>query len=1290
MNSLIIESSRQQTEGIVAGGLDTGSTNAVWTTHLKQAVQLNVGDRVSVPNASINAVGNQANTIEITGMKDNSTGTVDNAVTMKIQSFKSLDGQNYDLAPIPRKATEEGTPPVLTVPGVANYINSAVSHQHVGAKATRMNWKNRVTDVNFPNDASFTDLTGFTLLDEMEFYDSSVSITLDPGYLTPITICNAFNQQLQKTIDLRKIKTTEELVNTPLGTIISNYLETPTFTAVPAVPMTQIVRGNINVNGYEYSGYLNQPDQTSINTVNSKGVEQPFDNTLDYQVGAGENNTGGVYSSKFANSGIWSRGATGVGSSKKFLQGGVRNGVYSNSDFLNNLIPTGYVEGEYKYLNDPFVVNPEFIIAGRNLYNYINENPLFVDGSADGWLSLETQVGDGGVSAPNALEPSLVSNQYLLTNMLWDNFAVDTSLKTFMKSWLDSQFKTFLPEDQHFASECMIDEERREPNRKFFHVSQGADGTRYAGGWVGPDYNRNDSGLLVPAYITQQVTDFLYSAKDDAPIVYSVVNETSKGSGSVVNNTPAYGVFYSLVASNGKRYVAVKIPPNFPVANQFAKDGDFGTIYIGKNFGFAPQFVAPGNTTIVLNNGHPYQVDVAGDKVEAGIGSSALLNPFSKWLADGVVGAQARPKLALEVMQEPAKYIGKYIDLCMIGAINPTLQFDSDNGKFFWSDLHTPTMIRNGFGAGDTNKGETNQSGTIPNLNTGSEDTQRDLHDIPRPYGSFGNNQINNLAGTAIWTTHMVNNENNMGLNLDCFDAFSFDTVPGYLYDSQSGIFISDWGFIKSKFQGSIYFKLGFSYENLNNESQLHGRNVKAHTKRKATSGLVSNPPTTGCDIEGKTGLQLSTGRFNIPIYSLCLPRMCSSAIYGAIPTGEYNSTFQMGHPNLTATSTQLIGYNLPVKSETSFFTICSTLGEGSITYLGGRGGGMMLPVISVISKYYSGSDYFFGTDPNMSFTITKPTIISSIQTEIRTASGTLANNINGRSSVIYKIDRVAPPPVQVPAESGGETTQRETAPSDNSHVENTLQDLVKFSKKEMKDNIKMDERVDQEIAEQAHENRIIARGQEIEKEIMERRPREFTQEALENAPNIFASLENFQADAQLRADLRRGGGRPLEPRLTEREQEELPESEEALRALENQGEEPLVREKDEDLNKGGGAGGGAGGGGGGGAVGGGRLGSGPTEEEKRVMKQIKAEKLRIRLRGDYFKKLQREGKEPTEGDIRQFKSMEQEVARLEGGGASRTQKGNIGDPERYSEPTDIHGRGLKPNPQRRPEPEPE
>ena len=64
-----------------------------------------------------------------------------------------------------------------------------------------------------------------------------------------------------------------------------------------------------------------------------------------------------------------------------------------------------------------------------------------------------------------------------------------------------------------------------------------------------------------------------------------------------------------------------------------------------------------------------------------------------------------------------------------------------------------------------------------------------------------------------------------------------------------------------------------------------------------------------------------------------------------------------------------------------------------------------MLPVISVLSKNYTGTDFIFSEDDGEVFTVTKPTTITNITTGIYMPNGKLAR-ADPRSAVIYKIQK--------------------------------------------------------------------------------------------------------------------------------------------------------------------------------------------------------------------------------------------------------------------------------------------
>ena len=109
------------------------------------------------------------------------------------------------------------------------------------------------------------------------------------------------------------------------------------------------------------------------------------------------------------------------------------------------------------------------------------------------------------------------------------------------------------------------------------------------------------------------------------------------------------------------------------------------------------------------------------------------------------------------------------------------------------------------------------------------------------------------------------------------------------------------------------------------------------------------------------------------------------------------------------ATSTRIIAQNLPVKQTSSYWTIRSSLIDNSM-YLSTQG---LNPVIAVVDKSYSGSDYYFLNEYSVDFTVTKPITLTSITTSIHLPDGSLAR-MDGGSSVIYKIVKINNAPLSI------------------------------------------------------------------------------------------------------------------------------------------------------------------------------------------------------------------------------------------------------------------------------------
>ena len=67
-----------------------------------------------------------------------------------------------------------------------------------------------------------------------------------------------------------------------------------------------------------------------------------------------------------------------------------------------------------------------------------------------------------------------------------------------------------------------------------------------------------------------------------------------------------------------------------------------------------------------------------------------------------------------------------------------------------------------------------------------------------------------------------------------------------------------------------------------------------------------------------------------------------------------------------------------------------------------------MMPVIAVVDKSYSGSDFYFMNDSKTRFTTTKPKVLTAITSSVHLPDGRLART-DGNSCVIYEITKAPP-----------------------------------------------------------------------------------------------------------------------------------------------------------------------------------------------------------------------------------------------------------------------------------------
>ena len=333
-----------------------------------------------------------------------------------------------------------------------------------------------------------------------------------------------------------------------------------------------------------------------------------------------------------------------------------------------------------------------------------------------------------------------------------------------------------------------------------------------------------------------------------------------------------------------------------------------------------------------------------------------------------------------------------------IGANDPLFNFDSITQRFNFSRLHTAETIGQpsilaGIAYTDAPQINGRYSDEVYKINP--RFNQWEFCPNLKPYIQSMSASWTSFAGT---TSTDVQDVGIMSRQCD----------PYTIFDSNSGIFISDFGYNEDDFNEGIWAILGFTFDQFNaSTTSNNNRLIRINEDNKNNLSIV----TTNCEIVSD-----ETSFFNVNNYGAIFPTdqvSCPQVITG--PAGIFVDGVQSDHgaadirsiPVFTAIteithSIKIDAINLPRKMLRPYYLIRSDVINQS-KFIGADNS--LMPVVMVADKQYSGGDFYFASENSLSFRVTQPTIISNITTSIHDPDGTFAN-LNQDSSIIYKFIR--------------------------------------------------------------------------------------------------------------------------------------------------------------------------------------------------------------------------------------------------------------------------------------------
>ena len=474
-------------------------------------------------------------------------------------------------------------------------------------------------------------------------------------------------------------------------------------------------------------------------------------------------------------------------------------------------------------------------------------------------------------------------------------------------------------------------------------------------------------------YDTPSQPLFITFLKDDEEIFYTNPN----------NNRLSYGTM-KINASNSITFVTESIggvPESYYNASKFFIGGlekvgnaSYELDKYKRHIGYDPHFTAYGNAAIGLWS--PSQTPEYAENTDVG---------FNIESASGLVDSGGAEQL-----------LGNVINQTYIGSSNPKLVYDNVKDRFGWTDFYTPEYQGNYGGAGD----DTDSSVKNPIVD-GSEVVYKINKRLRKQNACPGMGPYLDTTGIGIRRTKL-NASGKVGTALTSFDLPSKNIFPFSVMDCHSGICISDFGIPENLWDNSLMGILGFSYNQLQSQVSIDNtiqRGVNTFNQNKL------NKVTTQGIIKAQDTLIYNQNIFGGIMYHPNIMVACvinNASIKGAANNNAYQYTapISIGTSSLTITAD-----NVPKQMLNPFFSIRSDLIDDTSAYLGSIDSGQRLPTMGTVLKNYNSGDYFYGESDGITFTVTKPKIVTSITTSINDPDGSFCR-LDDSSAVIYKVQK--------------------------------------------------------------------------------------------------------------------------------------------------------------------------------------------------------------------------------------------------------------------------------------------
>ncbi len=414
-------------------------------------------------------------------------------------------------------------------------------------------------------------------------------------------------------------------------------------------------------------------------------------------------------------------------------------------------------------------------------------------------------------------------------------------------------------------------------------------------------------------------------------------------------------------------------------------------IEAGRKFGYDLHFTAPAQPVIALFNGTQTGVNYYGEQFP----KSIMMND---WGENQFFGTSA-------LYENNFGYINRRY----IGADNPKVNWDGEHFNF--SDLHTSVNLSargpdGGFYGVDDIEGEDAETEKIFLTASVPTDEGESIYKI-NPLQNISEYCPALVPYQDQFTLYTRSGLKDPGPGPQVGNPFNKNYQPYTIYDSLSGIFFEDMGYDEDTWDNGLWGIMGFTY------AQFNGTDNNRLKRVDNTNINSLRSPTTNAEVKVTNTKNLVTNDQGVPFFSGNMPCPFTYYLYDAggvweeppVGTGP-NIKYLPNFPviNVKTDSLKLTANRFPTSMIRGYYTIRSDIVPRSI-FVGGRDNITNMPIVGVVNKENPQSDYYFGGESGVQFTIGQPTKLSSIKVGIFDPDGSYAN-VNDSSSVLFKIER--------------------------------------------------------------------------------------------------------------------------------------------------------------------------------------------------------------------------------------------------------------------------------------------